>query len=117
MLLDNLLQDLLVEPEQARGGAERDHVGAPAGIGFRELCKRQVDDPRPRRRESCGRRPGTWVTDNEAAGSERNFGFEALRADPVNAHQQIDLVGETLDGPRCEAQQGCRLAAADLRSH
>ena len=103
--------------EQPAGDAERDHVGAAVGDGLGHLLHRDFDDAgaglgHHRRQVAAAR-----IADHQSLRPGLDFGAETVGIQPVDADQEVELVGQAFDRVDGQAQQRRRFTAADLRAH
>ena len=116
-LLDRREDLLDGEAEQPGGDAERDHVGAPVGNGLGHLLHRDVDDAGAGLGDHRRQVAAARVADHQGLRPGLDLRAETVGVEPVDADQKVEAVGQAFDRVVGKAQQGGRLAAADLRAH
>ena len=115
-LLDRRGHLLATKAEQATCDAERDHVGAPFGNGLGYFLHRHFYDAGAGLGHHRRRLAAAGIADHKGLRSDLDFGAEAVGVQPVDANQEVELVGQTLDRMDGQAEQRRRFTAADLRA-
>ena len=94
---------------------ERDHVRPSARYGLGQFLHRNFDRARSGRRQRGRHVARGFLGEDQAVGAQGQFGGEALDVLPIQGDDEIEEISVAIDRARRQADQGGRLAAADLR--
>ena len=116
-LLDHRHDNVLREPEQAGGNAERDHVRAPVGNGFRHFLDRDLDHACTAAADRGRQVAAARVADHQAMRRRLDFGAETMGVEPIDTDEEIEMFRRAFDRAARQTQQGRGFPAADLRTY
>ena len=104
-LLDRCEHLLDGQAQQPAGDAERDHVGTPIGNGLGHFLHRDFNDACAGLGHHRRQVAAAGVADHQGFRPDLDFSAETVGIEPVDADQQVKLVGQAFDRMNGQAKE------------